>query len=258
MITEIAPRFSGQGIRRAASLLLLLLVAACATRVASSAPSPSPEAVNLPRPTRVLVADFQVEPDAVRQDQGIGLRLQRAIAGGSAGAARISLATEVQSAISNTVVAALSRAGLRAERAPANALYRPGDLVVTGRVLRIDEGNRTRRMGIGFGAGKSIVEATAELSAIVPSGPPVLLQSYGGEADSGRKPGMAVGATSAVAEGSPTIGAIAGAANIGGEAQRSSVGKEAASFGSRLARDIGEFAAQRGWISAHALPPWTR
>jgi hypothetical protein len=242
----------------AASGLLVAALSACSTHVGSSTPNPSADAAAVPRPKRVMVADFAIDPAAVRQDQGIGPRLERSINGGGGLSARIALAHEVQDAISQTAVDALRKAGLPAERAVSGATYRPGDLVVTGRVLRIDEGNRTRRIGIGFGAGKSMVEGTAELSAIVRNGPPVLLQTYDGEADSGRKPGMAVGASSAIAEGSPGIGAISGVANISGEVRRSPVGKEAASFGARLARDVGEYAAQRGWISAEAVPPWTR
>jgi hypothetical protein len=258
MITDNLRRLLGDRARRSGALLILLLVTACATRVTSSTPYASPEAANLRRPTRVLVADFQIDPNAVRQDQGIGPRLQRSMAGGSAGAAQEAIATEVQSAISDTVVQDLSKAGLPAEHAPSGAIYRPGDLVVTGRVQRIDEGNRTRRMGIGFGAGKSIVQAVAELYAVVPDGPPILLQRYDGSADSGRKPGLGVGAGMAVADSNAAMGALSAVSNIGGEARRTPVGKEAASFGNRLARDIGEYAAGRGWIAASSVPAWTR
>lgn len=258
MITDNVHRVLGERTRRGGALLLFLLMTACATRVTSSTPYASPEAANVPRPTRVIVTDFQTDTEAVRQDQGIGPRLQRSVAGGSAIAARDAIALEVQSAISDTLVEALSKAGLPTERAPAAATYRPGELVVTGRVLRIDEGNRTRRLGIGFGAGKSSVQATAELYAVVANGPPVLLQAYDGKADSGRKPGMAVGASMAVANSSAATGALSAVTNIGGETRRSPVGKEAASFGHRVATDIGEYAAQRGWIPASSVPAWTR
>lgn len=258
MITDIARRFMGQRTRRGMALLLLLLAAACATRVTSSTPSASPEAMNLPRPTRVLLADFDVDPDTVRQDQGIGPRLQRSLEGGSAGAARGAIAAEVQSAISDAVTEALSKAGLPAERAPLDAGYRPGDLVVTGRVLRIDEGNRTRRMGIGFGAGRSVVHATAELYAVVPHGPPVLLQTCDGTADSGRTPGLGVGASMAVAQSSAALGALSAVTNVGRATRRSPVGQEAASFGHRVATDIGAYAAGRGWIMASSVPAWER
>ncbi len=244
--------------RREALLCVLLLTAGCATRVSSSSPVPTPEAANLPRPSRILVTDFVVDPGAVVQDQGVGPRLQRQLSGGSPMAAQDAIAGDVQSAISDTVVAALNRAGLPAAPAPAAPVYRPGDLILTGRVTRIDEGNRTRRLSIGFGAGKSIVQAVAELYAVVPGGPPVLLQTYDGSADSGRKPGMAVGASMAVANSAPAMGALSGITNISGERNRTPVGKEAASFGSRLASNIGQFAADRGWIPASSVPPWTR
>ncbi|HYZ61985.1 MAG TPA: DUF4410 domain-containing protein [Acetobacteraceae bacterium] len=257
MAAEIKRRILVPRMRIPATIFLLAVVAGCATRVTSSTPEFSAAGASVPRPTRVLVADFEIDPSAVREDQGIGLRLQRSIEGATPGA-RTAIAREVQSAITETVVNDLRKAGLPAERAPENATYRPGDLVVTGRVLRIDEGNRTRRMAIGFGAGKSIVEAAADLTAIIPNGPPLLLQSYDGKADSGRKPGMAVGASMAVAESSVGVGALSAVTNVSGETRRSPVGKEAASFGNRLAHDIGQYAAERGWIAASAVPPWTR
>ena len=258
MIIDIAHRSPGQQTRRAAALTLLLLATACATRVTASAPSQSPEAASVPRPRRVLVADFQVDPGAVHQDQAIGLRLQRAVDGSNAEVAHEAIAAEVQSAISDTMVEALSKAGLPAEHALPGQVYRPGDLVVSGRVLQIDEGNRTRRLGIGFGVGKSIVEAKAELYAVVPDAPPVLLQTYDGKSDSGRKPGMAVGASIAAAQSNAALGALSALMNVSGEVRRTPVGKEAASLGHRLATDIGEFAAERGWISASSVPALTR
>ena len=125
-------------------------------------------------------------------------------------------------------------------------------------MLRIDEGNRTRRLGIGFGVGKSIVEATAELYAVVPDGPPVLLQTYDGKSDSGRTPGLAIGASMDVLQSNAALGALSAVAKVSGEVRRTPVGKGAASLGHRLATDIGGFAAERGWIAASSVPVWTR
>ncbi|HYZ63951.1 MAG TPA: DUF4410 domain-containing protein [Acetobacteraceae bacterium] len=206
----------------------------------------------------MLVTDFTVAPGAVREDQGIGPRLQRQFEGGNSSAADRATAAEVQSAISDTLVAALAKSGLPAQHASANTTFMPGDLVVTGQILRIDEGNRTRRMGVGFGAGKSEVEAVADVSAIVPNGPPVLLQRDDGSADSGRKPGMGVGASMAVAQSSAAVGTLSAVTNVGGEVRRSPAGKEAASLGNRLATNIGRLAAEHGWIAEAAVPPWQR
>jgi hypothetical protein len=239
--------------RVARQISILLVLSACTTHVVPSQPYASVGAV-VPRPTHVLVADLEVDPAVVRQDQGIGPRLQRSMSGDDGQSDRIALARGVQDAISDAVVGALRNAGLPASRVLPGVTVRPGDVVVTGRVLRIDEGNRTRRLGIGFGAGKSIVRAAAYLSAIAPDGSTILLQSYDGEADSGRRPGLAVGAASAMAESSAAIGALSGVAAAGNETRNVPVEREAARFGNRLARDIGEYAAQHGWISPQAAP----
>jgi hypothetical protein len=244
--------------RHAALLLLLPLLAACATRVETTSTAPPTAVSSLPPPRRLLVVDFGIDPDAVRQDQGIGPRLQRQLEGADPDAARGGIASGVQSAIADALVTALARAGLPAQHAASASAAQPGDLIVTGDIQRIDEGNRTRRLGIGFGAGRSVVQAVAQLSAVGPNGPPVLLQTYDGSADSGRKPGMAAGAGMAVAQGSVATGVLSGATNIAGESRRSPVEKEAASLGRRLANQIGGFAAQNGWIAEAAIPPWTR
>ena len=251
-------RLHSRWTRRSAAILAMLIVAGCSTRVSTYTPSPSTATDQLPRPTRVLVADFAIDPSSVQQDQGVSLRLQRQFSGANQDSARNALATEVQSAIGDTLVADLTKAGLPAQRVAAGASMAPGDLYVTGTVQRIDEGNRTRRVGIGFGAGKSIVEGTAELYTITASGLPVLLQRYDGSADSGHMPGMAVGAASAVSQSSAVTGVISGVSNVGGEVRRSPVGKEAARLGSRLATDISQYAAKRGWIPEASVPRWTR
>ena len=243
---------------RHTAILCLWLVAGCATRVSTYTPAPMAATAELPRPARVLITDFTIDPGSVEQDQAIGLRLERQFSGESQGGAQRALATEVRSAIGDTIVADLVKAGLPAQRVAEDTGARPGDLLVTGRVQRIDEGNRTRRLGIGFGAGKSVVEANADLYTITADGSAVLLQRYDGSADSGRKPGLGVGAASAVSQSSVVMGAVSGVSNISGEVNRTPVGKEAASLGNRLARDIGQFAAERGWIAQSSIPGWSR
>ena len=210
----------------------------------------------LPRPARVLVAPFAVDPDAVAQDAGIGARLQREMAGGDASAAQATIASDVQSALSGAVIEALDKAGLPAGPAPAGGSYRPGDLLVQGRIERIDEGNRTRRLAIGFGAGKSIVRADAQVSYVMPDGQLLLLQTYEGKSDSGRKPGMAAGAAGAMGGAGPGAAALSTAMGVHGEMGRSPVVKEGAQYGRRLAHEIGLLAAAKGWIAQGSVPAW--
>ena len=110
-----------------------------------------PRAAALPKPRRVLVEDFAVDPSRVGLDQGIGPRLQAAVFRGLLGHSQYGTAMQVQSAISETLVAEIRKMGLPAERASPGTVPGRGDAIVQGQVERISEGNRTRRLAIGFG-----------------------------------------------------------------------------------------------------------
>jgi hypothetical protein len=184
-ITRVASRL----ITRALPALLCLALPACATHVGSSAPNASPEAEVVTQPRRVMVADFEVDPEAVRQDRGIIPRLERSMNGGDDPSARYALAREVQEAISATVVERLRKAGRPAEHVPPGAAPRPGDVVVTGRVLRIDEGNRTRRIGIGFGAGAASSRRRRTSPRSSPTGRPCCCSPITARPTAGARPG---------------------------------------------------------------------
>ena len=54
------------------AVVLALGLGACATQVTQTG-SYSPTGGTMPRPQRVLVSDFEVDPQAVQLDQGIGV-----------------------------------------------------------------------------------------------------------------------------------------------------------------------------------------
>ena len=243
---------SARGRLARAACLGLLLVSGCATEVHSSG-DPISASARRPRPVRVLVAEFAVVPDAVMQDQGIGARLQREMSGDDQSEAQAAIARDVQTALSTALRQALAGAGLPAEAA-AGETPRAGDLLVEGRIERIDQGNRTRRLAIGFGAGKSVVAADAQLYYVAPDGRPMLMQTYEGKSDSGRKPGVAAGAGGALSGGGPAAGAVSTLAGVSAETGRSPVAREGAQYGRRLAHEIGVLAARQGWIGDAAVP----
>lgn len=102
-----------------------VLLAACAMRVTSVPPAPSPAPAAVQRPIRLWVVDFQIDSGAVQQDQGIGPRLQRFLAGADNAATRAATAREVQSAFSDAMVQRLRKAGLPAEPASPDAADQP-------------------------------------------------------------------------------------------------------------------------------------
>ncbi len=238
--------------RRSLAGVLLFATAAmaagCATR--SSTTGNYAPAGPLPKPRRVLVEDFAVDASSVGLDQGIGPRLERQFSGGSQGGSQYSTALQVQSAISEALVSEIRKMGLPAERASPGMVPPPGDAIVQGQIERISEGNRTRRLAIGFGAGKSEVDAHAALYLANSRGGVRLLQSYDASSNSGRKPGMGVGAAGGAAEGA----AISGVTGVYGETKRTGVAAEGQRLAERLSHDLGTFFAGAGWIAPSAVP----
>ncbi len=233
-----------------AAPLAILTLSGCTTTVRSSDVVSDRSAEALGSPARILVAAFAVDPQAVGEDQGLGARLERTMSGGDPGVARAAIAADVQSALAKALVRSLEAHGLPAVPEPAAGSARPGDLLLTGEIERIDEGNRTRRLVIGFGAGQSVVTATADLAAIVPDGTLILLKRFDGRSDSGRKPGLGIGAAGAAGDVGPAMAAAPATLGLSGETRQAPVAREAGRLGGAIAREVARYAAARGWFAA--------
>ena len=72
-------------------------------------------------------------------------------------------AQELTRLLSNTIVAELNDAGIRATRLDPGALAPQDGLLVGGEFLELDEGNRMRRAMVGFGAGSEEVKVQVEV-----------------------------------------------------------------------------------------------
>ncbi|WP_447973699.1 DUF4410 domain-containing protein [Nitrospira sp. Kam-Ns4a] len=83
----------------------------------------------------------------------------------------------------------LQALGFPAERTTATAPEGDGVLSITGAFLSIDEGNRARRLVIGFGAGGTAVKTRVVATLGTRSGP-LLLQQFETVAESSKRPGM--------------------------------------------------------------------
>lgn len=241
---------------RRARLLLPLALAGLAVLTGCSSPAqqtadyvapPSQGGAPLPRPRTVFVYDFTIDPNTIQLDTGMKAKLDalQATAPDPA-AARRALATEVQEAISETLISAIDKMGLQAVAA-GRGTPRPGDVLIEGQILRVNAGNAARRAVIGFGAGKSAVYGSAAVLQIGPDGLPHPLQSYSADANSGRTPGLALGAAGAAAGHVAT--AVAGAAIGTIKRQRSSLGEDGVNLAKKVATNVGAFFASEGWIA---------
>lgn len=239
--------------RRGIGLGLLALMAGCSTsiRQATGSDTTATEGgARMPRPARVLVYDFAIDWQTVALDNGMRARIQRAMTGGSLSQQQQEVAAEVQRAIGDTLVQQIQGMGLDAVRANSDTAPGPTELAIRGQITRIDAGNQTRRRLIGFGAGKSEIYAEVEVFGTRPGKPRMLLQSYDAEANSGDAPGLALGGAGAAA-GHVATG-IAGGAAAAANRSQSDLPDDGKRLARRVARNLGQFFYQEGWILAPA------
>lgn len=119
-------------------------------------------------------------------------------------------------------------------------------LVVGGQILSIDEGNRTRRNVIGLGAGRSEVQAHAEIYYYTDAADAHLMESFTAEAESNRKPGAAETMGAGAAAGRVAESAAVGAGT--GLALSGDVEADGARMAKAIAKHLGQFFAEQGWI----------
>jgi hypothetical protein len=207
----------------------------------------------MPRPDRIYVSYYSITPDQVRLDQGIAARIERAAGDQMLGAQEMQAAQATQTALANGIVDRLRRYGLPAE--VTLAMPRGGnDLLVQGQIVGIDEGNRTRRMLIGLGAGKSTVSADTQIYRLTATAPPRFVTAFEGQADSGRMPGAAetMGAGAAAQRAGEST-ALSGGLHAGAEGRKTSDTAEAGALADAIASRVAQLAVAQGWIPPMAL-----
>jgi hypothetical protein len=207
----------------------------------------------MPRPDRIYVTYFSITPDQVRLDQGVGARISRAVDDQPLGADELKAAQDTQAALAERIVDKLQGYGLPAQIA-TSPVGGANDLMVQGQIVSIDQGNRTRRILIGLGAGKSSIGADTQLYRLTQTAPPRFVTAFEGQADSGHMPGAAetMGA-GAAAQRIGTSAALTGATHAGAETRRTSDTAEAGSLADEIASRIGQLAVAQGWIPQTAL-----
>jgi hypothetical protein len=202
----------------------------------------------VPRPDRILVYDLAVSPGAVELDSGMAERIKEATQGTPRTFGEMEVGRKVASVLSEHLVAEIRRMGLPAQRASGPPPAWGRTVMIKGTFLAIDEGNRTERLVIGLGAGRSDVRAAVSVLEVMSQGPR-MLEQFEVDAKSGLKPGMAetmgVGAAAGHIASSAALSVGGGAAseafgaNVEADAQRAAQG---------IAKQLKPFFASKGWI----------
>lgn len=224
--------------------LVLATLVGCATRITQEGPV---RKGYLPPPNRIVVHDFAYQLDQITPESAIGARLYALAEHEPQDERSRQLGEAVATELSKAIVSGLREIGFEAVRAPHGSGLPmdagPGDLEIEGQFLRIDEGNRLRRVLVGLGMGKSNVATQVQIYDSSPSGL-VLVQSFSTYARSIVKPGAApMAAAGPIGAG---VAATTGLAMETVDTARS----DASRTGGLIVRHLAELAYQRGWIDA--------
>ena len=204
----------------------------------------------LPRPQVVIVEDFAVWPGEVQLDPGISGTIDETLGGNNLPprtAQEQQIGRQVASALADKLVVEIRDLGLQAERGRGLPPGVSTGLVVSGQFVSVDQGNRTERVAIGLGAGRSDVRVRAQVFDVTPRGR-TLADEIEVDAKSGLQPGMAetMGA-GALAGHFVASTLISGGLQVADESLGTSVVADSDRAAKGIAKQLASFFAQQGW-----------
>lgn len=209
----------------------------------------------LPRPQRIFVPDLGLLASDVKLDEGVRERLMQQLSSETMVQQRLDAGRAAAATLTQEMVTRLGSYGLPAERTtrPVPGLPVP-NVVVEGHVLSVDQGNRTRRTLIGFGAGQSQVVVEIQVYFRDGVGSPRLIDQFESAAESPRTPGAAatMGAGAAAARAAEAAAASGVMRNVS-EARSADTGAEGRRIGDALALRLGRLFVELGWVSPSAV-----
>ncbi len=227
-------------------LICLSLIAGCASSDVEGRRS-YVAGEQIPRPGRIIVYDFAATVDDLAASSAITGRYAAPATPQSAKV--ISLGRDLGNRVAAKLVREIIAMGLPAERARGSAPPNFGDIVITGQFVTIDEGDRAKRMLIGFGKGGAELKTVAEGYQITASGPR-LLGSRDITAKGGKMPGMAVPLVivGGIMGRPVTAAATAGGLNIMQELGPERIEGAADRTAKAIAKELRAGFRRQGWI----------
>jgi hypothetical protein len=217
----------------------------------------------LPKPEKALVFEFAVPPEVITVDESPAARLHRPgrRTEGKPDSPE-TVARQVQASFMKALLHDLQQASLPAEAAPAGAAAEadasvpPNTMLVQGEFTTINQGNKTKRVLLGFGGGASDVQGHVKVSLRTGQQPVVLLE-FNVKSQSGKKPGAAatVGA-GAVTMGTATAGSAAAGVATGGVVDKAAtVEADASRMAKGVAKQIVDFMSHQQWAPPQPQQP---
>jgi hypothetical protein len=211
----------------------------------------------VPRPSNVLVYSFAVSPDEVQLDEGISARIEELVKKTPRTKEEKAVGHAVAEALATHMVKGLSAIGVPATRAYGRPSTLANAIEIEGQFLSVDEGNRTERVVIGLGAGRTNVKTLTQVYD-ARSGSRMLVDEFDTDAKSGYKPGMAEMMAVGVLTHHLLVSTLAsGGLAAASEEFTAGVDADARRTAQEVAKQLGQFFVDQGWIPASNLE-WYR
>jgi hypothetical protein len=214
------------------------------------------DADRLPKPDLILVYDFAVTPDEVFLDKGLGAELRQKYEqhkGETRTAQEIKVGHKVADAVARELVKNILAMHLWTQRGFGPPHGNRRIMVIKGQLLTIDEGNRTERVVIGLGTGRTDVQANVQLYEVTHAGLKEI-EDLRGNAKSSYTPGMAeMMGVGALAGHLLALTAVSGALSAGTDLTLDTVESDGKRLADKIARDLGRYFVEQGWIPPEAI-----
>jgi hypothetical protein len=202
-------------------------------------------------PTTVIVRDFDFSPSSVRDNGSPLHRLINLFRHGSAEKHQSEIGRAAVASLSEQTLKRLNKLGLEASRIPSdsNVSVPDNSLLVTGRLINGNEGNRLTRIALGCGAGESSLDSEVRVFRVA-DGERAEVLAFTTHADSGKMPGLlpSLGVGELFIGPITALSKVKDTASTGQKIYSSQIDYLAGRTGDEVARYLSQYAAQEGWI----------
>lgn len=205
-------------------------------------------------PDWIEVYDFDFSTSSVHES---GSPLQRTLdllSQEPADARRKAIAADAAANLSVQTVKRLDQTGFSVIRIPPDDdVPMPGNnLVVTGRMINVDEGNSLSRVVVGLGVGESTLDTEVHVYR-VSHGERAEILAFTTHADSGRMPGLAESMPLGVFLIGPitVLSTVGDAVSSGQKIYSTQIEYLAAETGDQISNYLSQYAADQSWIPGY-------
>ncbi len=234
--------------RNLAGILGLVLLAGCT----SSSSQLETGNAELPRPQVVVVQDFAVMPGEVQLDPGLSGTIDETLGANNDAprtAQELQVGRQAANAMADKLVAEIRDLGLPAQRGYGLPPGLQTGLVITGQFVAVDQGNRTERVTLGLGAGRSDVRVRVQVFDVTPQGRR-LADEIEVDAKSGLQPGMAETMGVGALTGHFLVSTlVSGGLQVADESLGTSVVADTDRASKGIAKQLASFFGQQGWTN---------